>query len=102
MDLYGSPWDGVTCATTLASDLTIAVMRVVSDNHWASDQIAGIAIGTLIGWGVPYAMHLRGHQDAVWAEGDGAGRETSALSMVAIPIPMVFDHGGGLEVTGMF
>ena len=102
MELYGSPWDGVTCATTLASDLTIAMMRVVSDNHWASDQIAGIAIGTLIGWGVPYAMHLRSHQDAVLAKGDGTARETSALSVIALPIPVVLDHGGGLEVTGMF
>ncbi len=102
MDLYGGPWDGLTCATTLASDLTIAILRTVSDNHWASDQIAGIAIGSLIGWGVPYVMHLRNHGDAVPADGGGTVGETGGPFAIAIPIPLVLDHGGGLDVTGIF
>ncbi len=100
MDLYGGPWDGVACATTLASDLAIAVMRTVSDNHWATDQVAGMAIGGLIGWGMPYVMHLRNHQAPAHAKGDADASESPTV--IAVPMPMYFEHGGGLEVTGIF
>jgi len=95
MELYGGPWDAVACATTVASDVTLAVLRIVSDNHWATDQIAGMAIGGLIGWGVPYVMHLHGH-----ARSSASGRD--GPSVIAVPMPVPLDHGAGLQVTGIF
>jgi membrane-associated phospholipid phosphatase len=102
MDLYGGPWDGVTCAATLASDLAIAVMRTVSDNHWATDQLAGIAIGGLIGWGLPYVMHLRNGRAPVHAKGDTRTIESHAPTAIVLPTPMYFDRGAGLGATGVF
>ncbi len=97
--LYGGPWDAVACATTLASDMTITVLRVVTDNHWATDQLAGLAIGALVGWGVPYLMHYRFH-------GRPAADETSSSSSppgaLILPVPLAYEGGGGLGVAAIF
>lgn len=91
--LYGGPWDGVTCATTLTATATLSVFRILSDNHWATDQLAGLAIGGLLGWGIPYVMHFHGHS----APSD----ERPPVAMV-LPLPMTFDHGAGAGVGGIF
>ena len=98
LHLYGGPWDGLTCALTVASDLTLATFRIMSDNHWTSDQISGIALGTLIGWGVPYFTHLRHHATA----GDGNPAAPSKSTALVVPMPMTLDRGGGLGVMGFF
>jgi membrane-associated phospholipid phosphatase len=99
--LHGGPWDAVACATTLASDLTLATMRIMSDNHWATDQIAGIAIGSLIGWGVPYVMHFHGHASGFRDDRIPASPSNAPAAMV-LPIPLALDHGAGLGLTGLF
>ena len=86
MRLYGSPWDAITCATTIGASFTVAMFRVMSDNHWATDQIVGGALGGFIGWFVPWFMHLRGH----------------APSTMVVPIPVAFDRGGGAGVAAVF
>jgi membrane-associated phospholipid phosphatase len=83
---------------TVASDLTLATFRIMSDNHWTSDQISGIALGTLIGWGVPYFIHLRHHDTA----GDGSPAAPSKSTALVVPMPMTLDRGGGLGVMGFF
>jgi membrane-associated phospholipid phosphatase len=85
MRLYGAPWDAVTCASTITASFTLAMFRIMSDNHWATDQIVGGALGGFIGWFVPWVMHLRGH----------------ATSTV-MPIPIAFDRGGGAGVVAAF
>jgi membrane-associated phospholipid phosphatase len=95
MRLYGPPWDAVACATTITASATVAVFRVLSDNHWATDQIAGLAIGGLIGWGIPYFMHLHGRRA-------NAGRDLRAPSALVLPLPFVVDHGGGGGAFGVF
>ncbi|MDP9002915.1 MAG: phosphatase PAP2 family protein [Myxococcota bacterium] len=100
--LYGGPWDGVACVTTLTSDLTLAVLRIVSDNHWVSDQIAGVAIGGLIGWGVPYVMHFR-RGARVRIEGDRPAKESQSPSgALVVPMPIMVEHGAGLGLAGIY
>jgi membrane-associated phospholipid phosphatase len=96
--LYGSPWDAIACATTVASDLAIGVMRIMADRHWASDQLAGAAMGTLIGWGVPYVMHIRSHAPEATKGSSGLPARTALV----IPVPVLTNHGGGLSLTGIF
>jgi membrane-associated phospholipid phosphatase len=99
--LYGGPWDGFACVTTVASDLTLAALRILSDNHWATDQIAGLAIGSLIGWGVPYVMHFHGHAGGLTDDRTPTAPSNAPAAMV-VPMPLALDHGAGLGVSGLF
>ena len=91
--LYGGAWDGGVCALTLASDVTVAVMRLVADSHWATDQIAGLTIGALVGWGVPYLMRYRFH-----------ARPAGDRAPLAIVMPMIVpvESGATFGAIGMF
>jgi membrane-associated phospholipid phosphatase len=55
----GAP-DAVACVTTFATAAVVGAMRVVSDQHFASDVLTGAAIGTLSGLGIPWLLHYRG------------------------------------------
>jgi len=85
--IYGGAWDAATCAVTLASNVTVMAMRMVADSHWATDQIAGAAIGALIGWGVPYVMRYRFHT-----------KPRVAILPTFVPV----EHGAGLGAVGLF
>lgn len=90
--LYGSPWDALTCATALTVDAAVGTLRLVTDNHWASDILAGGALGFAFGWGVPVVMHLHAH----------AARSGPAPLAIAVPMPLSVHHGAGLGITGWF
>ena len=34
-------------------------MRVIGDQHWASDVMVGAGMGTIIGLGMPWLLHYR-------------------------------------------
>lgn len=60
LDLFGGgAGDTLMCvvATTLAG--TTSVLRVVADKHYATDVLAGTAIGVFSGWVLPYLLHYR-------------------------------------------
>jgi membrane-associated phospholipid phosphatase len=40
---------------TLAS--AVGYLRVAGDQHWATDVLAGAAVGGLVGWAVPWVFH---------------------------------------------
>jgi membrane-associated phospholipid phosphatase len=92
MRLYGSPWDAITCATTITASFTVAMFRIMSDNHWATDQIVGGALGGFIGWFVPWVMHLHGH----------AATSDRAPAAFVVPVPVAFERGGGAGVAAVF
>jgi len=48
----------VLVASSLIS-VTTAWLRVAADVHWATDVLTGAAVGTAIGFGVPYGLHRR-------------------------------------------
>ncbi len=52
----GSKWNIPVTVTTYAIAATTAALRVASGNHFVTDVLAGAAIGTAIGIGVP-ALH---------------------------------------------
>jgi membrane-associated phospholipid phosphatase len=47
----------VVLAAGLPLAATTALLRMVADKHYLTDVLAGAAIGTLIGWGVPALFH---------------------------------------------
>jgi membrane-associated phospholipid phosphatase len=94
LKLYGPPWDAVTCATAMVSAATVGVMRMVADDHWATDVVGSGALGVLFGWGMPYLMHLRWHTPPK----TGGGAEPHVMVM---PTPIAFSHGAGIGITGI-
>jgi membrane-associated phospholipid phosphatase len=94
LHLYGSPGDALTCADAIAADVGVGILRLVTDNHYLSDEIAGAAIGVAFGWGLPVLMHLHGHAATDPSDG-GSG-------LLVAPFPMVLDHGAGLGATAIF
>jgi len=94
LHLYGTPGDELTCADAIAADVGLGVLRLVTDNHYLSDEVAGAAIGLAFGWGLPVLMHLHGHT----ATDDGKGGQ----GLLVAPFPMVLDHGAGLGATAIF
>jgi membrane-associated phospholipid phosphatase len=95
MHLYGAPWDDVTCASAVTADVAVSVLRMVADDHWATDILGGAALGVAFGWGVPTLMHLHGHTSR------REPRDGSMPVLVA-PVPLVLSHGGGVALTGLF
>jgi membrane-associated phospholipid phosphatase len=58
LNLYGDPTaDAAACAAALALASAVSVMRVVSDQHYATDVLAGAAVGALSGLGLGLLLH---------------------------------------------
>jgi membrane-associated phospholipid phosphatase len=90
LHLYGEPWDAVTCGSAIGVDVTMGVLRIVTDNHWATDIVAGGVLGFAYGWGIPVLMHLH-----------PIGGSRSDTGLLLAPVPIAVDHGAGIGVTGM-
>ena len=88
LGLYGAPWDAVTCAATLSADAAVGVLRLVSDNHWATDVIAGGALGAAIGVGLPILVHR-----VRWTGG-------ATARLMPIIFPIIVPNGAELAVAG--
>lgn len=53
-DLYGGIGDTLACAGAYALATFTAAARVMGDKHYATDVLTGAAIGTLVGYLLPY------------------------------------------------
>ena len=56
-DMPGAPY---VLGVGLAAAVFTSYMRMAADKHYLSDNIAGAAVGSLIGWAVPYLFHRPG------------------------------------------
>ncbi len=63
----GGAKDALTCVGALALAATTATLRVVADQHYATDVLAGALVGSAVGFGIP-ALHYRGGQ---WGDEPG-------------------------------
>lgn len=59
LDLFEGPTDELACITSYAAATTTGLLRIASDQHYASDVITGALIGTGVGLGLPYLLHYR-------------------------------------------
>lgn len=59
MAIYGTPWDGIACATALAFATTTGLMRMVADEHYGTDVITGAILGLASGFVLPRIAHYR-------------------------------------------
>jgi membrane-associated phospholipid phosphatase len=85
MPLYGNKIaDTAACATALAAATVTGGLRIVADKHYASDVLAGAAVGLASGWLLPKLLHYTS-----WSSGtttDTAGKKRPAVSWSVAPI----------------
>lgn len=51
--------DGAACISAFAAAAATGTLRIVGDQHYASDVISGAVLGTGIGLGLPWLLHYR-------------------------------------------
>jgi membrane-associated phospholipid phosphatase len=85
--LLGQPWDTLSCVGGYIAASATASMRVLADEHYASDVITGALVGTLVGYGVPF-LHQR-HLDATSVQ-------AGSVRLTLVP------SAGGAGVVGTF
>jgi membrane-associated phospholipid phosphatase len=59
LPIYGGGWDTAACVESLAVAAATGLFRVAGDRHYATDVIAGAAIGFSIGYLYPWLMYYR-------------------------------------------
>jgi membrane-associated phospholipid phosphatase len=60
LPLYGGgAADTLMCIGSFAIAASTATLRVVGDQHWASDVLVGSALGTFSGLAIPWLFHYR-------------------------------------------
>ena len=61
LDTSHTGWGAAACPVTVVAAVGTGILRIAADRHWATDIIAGAAIGGLVGYAVP-ALHLLGSE----------------------------------------
>ncbi len=96
LPLYGGGFaDLAPCLAMIGLSTTTGILRLVYDEHWASDVITGWAMGALAGYVLPSVLHY----------GFGGGRaigEIRAGGVTAVPVPTAYAGGAGLALAGAF
>lgn len=82
LDLYGATADAVSCGTSLAVASAVGVLRIASNDHYASDVIVGAAVGAATGYLMPKFMHFRSKKSG---------------ERLGFWLPHVGPNGGGLS-----
>ena len=86
LDLFGGgAGDTAACVVATAIAGATGVLRIVADRHYATDVLAGAAVGFVSGWVLPYLLHYRS---------DGP-----ALTVL---VPMLGDELVGISTSGRF
>ena len=96
LPLYGGGFaDLVPCLAMSAVAAGTGILRLVYDEHWASDVLVAWGVGALSGYVLPSVLHY----------GFGGGRpigEIHTSAFDAIPIAQAYPGGGGVGLTGTF
>ena len=88
LPLHGPDSNWIPCATGVALATTTGTLRIAGDRHYFTDVVTGAAVGSLVGWVVPY-LHYR-----LPPRKPHAVRARTTL--VLLPAP------GGLQLQGRF
>lgn len=89
-DVFGDGlWDGIACASAMTAAATVGALRVVGDQHYATDVLVGAAVGTFSGVGLPWLLHY-----GPTARSERPAPTTLRMQVMAYP--------GGLGVGGVF
>ncbi|MBI2389739.1 MAG: phosphatase PAP2 family protein [Deltaproteobacteria bacterium] len=77
LPIYGGGFaDALPCVAQIGIVAGVGYGRLVTDNHYATDTIAGIVVGGLVGWLVPSALHY-----GFDGKGVGSARKVAVVPM---------------------
>ena len=80
LPLYGGGFaDALPCISAFAIAGTTGTLRLVADQHWASDVLVGAAVGTFSGLAVPYFLHYG------WGEPEEQRPDEVSISILPLP-----------------
>lgn len=97
LPLYGGGVpEVIPCVVLNVASLTNGVLRVVADKHWATDIVAGYAVGLTIGWGLPWLLHYR------LAEGEEDVALVPGLPANTALLPWMQEDTWGAAFVGVF
>lgn len=101
LPLYGGGWpDAAICALALAAASTTGVLRVMSDDHYASDVLLGVGVGLASGWLLPEWLHYGGGAEPGASRSGGLWPTIGGQGWRALVAPQ-FDAGAiGLALIG--
>jgi membrane-associated phospholipid phosphatase len=89
LPLYGGGfWDKAACVSNLGLAAATGYARMAADRHYASDTLAGAALGAAAGFVLPWLVHYRG--------GASASREAGALRWTVATVRIGNDAGLGV------
>lgn len=89
LNLYGKAGTPIVCAAGIATTLAVGYGRIVTDNHYMTDIIAGAVTGGLAGWLIPSLLHY-----GIDGRGIGGKKVTS------LPMPYANRDALGIAWTG--
>lgn len=81
LPLYGGVADPLACGASLSVAAAVSALRIATNNHHASDVLAGAAVGAATGYLMPNLLHFR---------------FKGTRGRLGYLIPQVGPHGGGL------
>ena len=103
LPLYGGGLpDRLICYVSLAAASTTGVLRIVSDDHYASDVLLGVGLGLVSGYVLPEWLHYG-------SAGDGSGERRSGWlplwrregsTFAAVLTPQLSPGYAGVALTG--
>jgi membrane-associated phospholipid phosphatase len=81
--IYGNPlWDRLACARDVLLATSDGILRIVGDRHYATDVLAGAAIGFGFGYGMPTVLHYgvaRSGSSSNWVLSTMVGSSTGVV-----------------------
>jgi membrane-associated phospholipid phosphatase len=94
--LYGGGLaDLAPCLVMIGAATATGILRIVYDEHWATDVLTGAIIGTASGYVLPSLLHYG------FGSGRGIGEVRSGSTLV-IPTVLGYPGGAGLGAVGLF
>jgi membrane-associated phospholipid phosphatase len=91
----GGVADLAPCLVMIGVSAATGILRLVYDEHWASDVVVGWTVGALSGYVLPSVLHY----------GFGSGRRAGAIrsgSVDMVPTLMPYRGGAGVGMVGVF
>jgi membrane-associated phospholipid phosphatase len=90
----GGASDRAACATGLVLASATGLFRIMGDQHYMSDVLAGAAVGLSVGLFVPWFMHFRHGSDSEDELEDELGESDDGVQITVAP------YGLGLALVG--